>query len=149
MNHVEASEAPASISTRISFSIPRMESANLGSRERRRNVRKQSAAIYRGRDSQTHAGEQRACLPEGWKTAASQTRDNLGATQPAAEQFSRCSRVPGDPCCRLLLEHRVACTASQDHFHQPLCFLFLSAHTLVIMRADALFPGLIQFIPST
>lgn len=29
VNHVEESDAPASISTRISFSIPRMESANL------------------------------------------------------------------------------------------------------------------------
>ena len=29
VNQVEDSEAPASISTRISFSIPRMESANL------------------------------------------------------------------------------------------------------------------------
>ncbi len=42
VNQVEDSEAPASISTRISFSIPLMESANLGVGERkggeRRNI---------------------------------------------------------------------------------------------------------------
>lgn len=38
VNQVEVRDAPASISTRISFSIPRIESANLRRDERRRDI---------------------------------------------------------------------------------------------------------------
>lgn len=115
VNHVEASEAPASISTRISFSIPRMESANLGRQWEEVGVSKRGKSIHAA-ESETHPDEQRTLFADVREDSclANKRAKPPRTTQPAAEQ-SRADIAapaapasPGDACHRLLPETRVA-----------------------------------------
>lgn len=139
VNHVEASDAPASISTRISFSIPRMESANLGeaSERKRANVsvgvkiiedKKKEEAINPFTPPNPKPPppriERQTCLPtcaEGGRLA------NTRRKKPQLSNLTQISQHPGKPASPSIYWRReragiisIICLVLSPPSHSPL-----------------------------